>query len=250
MAATIRLTQDNGIGRMVFDNSSRHNALGDAELTAIEQALAQLEPSTRVLMIHAKDGNTFCAGADLAQIQSGVLSGERFQVVTNQIAALPIPSIALINGNVFGGGVELAMSCDFRIGVTGTTMRIPAAAFGLCYPPEGIRRMVSRLGITTAKRILVAAETLSADDMFGLGVVDRLVPSAEALARGEALAAELASLAPLAVGSMLSVIRDIETGHFDAEKADALAAMCAASEDLREGLAARQARRLPAFRGC
>jgi enoyl-CoA hydratase/carnithine racemase len=246
---TILFTQEEGIGRLVFNNVSRHNALGQKELTAIEASLTQLNSDTLVLLIHAQGDRTFCAGADLSQIQSGELSGDRFQSVTNQIAALPIPTIALINGNVFGGGVELALSCDFRIGVADTVMRVPAAAFGLCYPPDGIRRIVARLGVPVAKRILVAADELTADEMLRLGVVDKLVSAPGAMNAAMRLANQIAALAPLAVSSMLEIIGQVETGELDAKRAEELSALCSGSEDLREGLAARQERRHPNFKG-
>ncbi len=108
------------------------------ELAGIESALKNLSADTRVLMIYSEGGRTFCAGADLGQISSGELTGDQFQAVTNQIADLSIPTICVANGNIFGGGVELAMSCDFRMAADDILMRVPAAAIGLCYPTDGI----------------------------------------------------------------------------------------------------------------
>ena len=158
---TISFVQEQGIATLSFDNPARRNALGATELAAIDAALDALEPATRVLLITSSDDRIFCAGADLSQILEGVISGDRFQSVTNRIAALPIPTIAVLTGNVFGGGAELALSCDFRIGRTGMLLRIPAAAIGLCYPVEGIERLTRRLGPNLCKRLLVAAETFS-----------------------------------------------------------------------------------------
>ena len=112
---TISFVQEQGIATLSFDNPKRRNALGATELAAIDAALDALEPATRVLLITSSDDRIFCAGADLSQILEGVISGDRFQYVTNRIAALPIPTIAVLTGNVFGGGAELALSCDFRI---------------------------------------------------------------------------------------------------------------------------------------
>ncbi len=249
MEPTVLFSQADGVARLVFNNPARHNALGQAELAAIEAAIDGIAPETRVLLLHATGDKTFCAGADLAQINSGELSGDRFQSVTNRIAAAPVPTIALINGNVFGGGVELSVSCDFRIGVAGTRMRVPAAALGLCYPPDGIRRLVSRLGVTVAKRVLVAAEELPADEMLRCGIVDRLVPPEDAVDTGLTLARQLAGLAPLAVSSMLELMRQAETGSFDMDHANRLAARCADSADFREGLQARSEGRVPQFTG-
>lgn len=247
--STVDFTQAGGVATLVFKNVAKHNALGNAELSAIERALATLNEESRVLLIHAQGDRTFCAGADLSQIASGELSGNRFQEVTNQIAAAPVPTIALINGNVFGGGVELALSCDFRIGVKDTVMRIPAAALGLCYPPEGIRRMVRRLGVQLAKRVLVAAEELEAEQMLSLGIVDALHTREEAITAAESRAQAIAALAPLAVAHMLRIIRSVENDCFDATDAQQLADQCANSRDFQEGMLARSERRAPQFNG-
>lgn len=245
---TIQFSQRSGVATLVFNNPAKHNALGNTELDAIENALAGLDEETRVLLIYAQGDRTFCAGADLSQISAGELSGDRFQQVTNAIADARVPTIALINGDVFGGGVELAMSCDFRIAADDIVMRIPAAALGLCYPPEGIFRLVQRLGIQLAKRVLVGAEAFSADRMLALGMVEALYSRDEALSAAEARARAIADLAPMAVRNMLKIIRSVEQGSFDLAEAQRLADACADSEDFREGVQARRERRSPMFR--
>lgn len=249
MTDTIQFRQSDGIAVLAFSNPQRHNALGQAELTAIERSLASLTTDTRVLLIHAQGDRTFCAGADLAQITSGELSGDRFQSVTNQIADLSVPTVALINGNVFGGGVELALSCDFRLGVVGTVMRIPAAQLGLCYPPDGIRRIVGRLGVPLAKRLLLAAEEFTVQDMLRHGLVSEVLSREAAVDGAMHFSRRISTMAPLAVRAMLEIIRAVERNDFDPERAAALAQACSQSEDLLEGLAARREKRAPWFTG-
>ena len=89
---------------MRFNRPDRRNALGSDELSGIQRALNELRPETRVLVITSASGATFCAGADLQQIRSGELDGDQFQQVTNELAYLPIPTLCVINGNVFGVG--------------------------------------------------------------------------------------------------------------------------------------------------
>ena len=171
MSSTISFTEEQGVATLTFDNPARRNALGTAELDAIEGALGGLSAETRVLVITSSDERIFCAGADLSQIREGTLSGDRFQSVTNQIAALSIPTVAVLTGNVFGGGAELALSCDFRLAREGIVLRIPAAAIGLCYPVEGIERLTRRLGYRWPT-VLVAAETFTAEQMLSLRMID------------------------------------------------------------------------------
>jgi enoyl-CoA hydratase/carnithine racemase len=245
---TISFRQQEGIATLSFDNPARRNALGSEELDAIEGALKTLDATTRVLLITSSDDRIFCAGADLTQILDGSLNGDRFQSMTNQIAELSIPTIAVLTGNVFGGGAELALSCDFRLGREGIAMRIPAAAIGLCYPVQGIERLTKRLGVPLAKRLLVAAETFSADDMLALRLVDRIVPAAQLREEAEAYARALIALAPMAVTSMLTIIRQLEVGELDQKTAADLASACAASEDVQEGILAQREKRSANFK--
>ena len=248
VSETILFEQERGIATLSFNHPERRNALGTCEIDAIEQALGALHSDTRVLVITSTDARIFCAGADLTQILDGTLDGNRFQAMTNRIAALPIPTIAALTGNVFGGGAELALSCDFRLAREGIVMRIPAAAIGLCYPVEGIARLTRRLGIGLAKRVLVAAETLSAEQMLSLGLLDALHPE-EGLEQAVAdSAAALLALAPMSVSSMLEIIRQLELGTLDRQRAEALANACSASDDLQEGLLAQREKRPPIFR--
>ncbi len=248
MPNTISFRQQEGIATLSFDNPARRNALGSEELDAIEGALKTLDATTRVLLITSSDDRIFCAGADLTQILDGSLNGDRFQSMTNQIAELSIPTIAVLTGNVFGGGAELALSCDFRLGREGIAMRIPAAAIGLCYPIQGIDRLTKRLGVPLAKRLLVAAETFSADDMLALRLVDRIVPAAQLREEAEAYARALIALAPMAVTSMLTIIRQLEVGELDQKTAADLASACAASEDVQEGILAQREKRSANFK--
>jgi len=245
---TISFRLQEGIATLSFDNPARRNALGSQELDAIERALGALDATTRVLLITSSDDRIFCAGADLTQIRDGSLNGDRFQSVTNQIAELSVPTIAVLTGNVFGGGAELALSCDFRLGREGIAMRIPAAAIGLCYPVQGIERLTKRLGVPLAKRLLVAAETFSADDMLALSLVDRIVPAAQLREEAEAYARALVALAPMAVTSMLTIIRQLEVGEMDQKTAADLAKACAASEDVQEGILAQREKRAANFK--
>ena len=247
MSNTISFTEEQGVATLTFDNPARRNALGTAELDAIEVALGGLSAETRVLMITSSDERIFCAGADLSEIREGTLSGDRFQSVTNQIAALPVPTIAVLTGNVFGGGAELALSCDFRLARQDIVLRIPAAAIGLCYPVEGIERLTRRLGPSLARRVLVAAETFTAEQMLSLRMIDAIHPSAALPNAALDYAESLLALAPMAVTSMLEIIRQLEVGRLDRSLAESLAIACSDSEDVQEGIAAQREKRSPRF---
>ncbi len=249
MTDTVLFEQHDGVAQLCFNRGSRHNALGHVELRAISTALDNLADDTRVLLITSEGSRTFCAGADLNELSSGLLTGDQFQEVTNQIAALPILTLCVVSGNVFGGGVELAMSCDFRIGADDIMMRIPAAAIGLCYPIDGIEKLVTRLGPGVAKRLLLAAEEINAQQMHQLGLLDWLASPSTLSTAARDRAEQLAALAPMAVRSMKHIIDNCAGGAMDREHARTLSERCSQSSDLQEGLAAARERRTPSFKG-
>jgi enoyl-CoA hydratase/carnithine racemase len=251
MTDTVIFAVSGHVARLTLNKPAKHNSLGEVELRALQGYLGRVaaDPDIRVLVVTGSGEDTFCAGAALNQLGAGQISGELFQSTTDQLAALAIPTLCAINGNVFGGGVELALSCDFRVGIQGSRMRVPAAQLGLCYPLSGINRFVERLGVNSAKRILVAAETFDAEGMLAIGFLDQLVPRAELESTVEASAASIAALAPLAVRAMKSILQQAAAGSIDRPGAEDLARACQASEDLQEGFAAQRDKRKPVFKG-
>jgi enoyl-CoA hydratase/carnithine racemase len=169
--------------------------------------------------------------------------------MADRLAALPIPKIAAMNGSAYGGGAELGLCCDFRCGVEGMKIRVPAASFGLCYPPNGIRRYVARLGPDAAKRILVATEILDAGELLRIGYLQRVCAAGELDGVVSEWGRNLAALAPLAVRAMLTLIDRTADGLFDEESARQWVRRCNESDDLREGLEAALAKRPPTFTG-
>ncbi|MEZ5572023.1 MAG: enoyl-CoA hydratase-related protein [Halioglobus sp.] len=251
MTDTILYSSEGHVARLVLNNPRRHNALGREQLDAMRIRLTQVaaDPQVRVLILTGTGENTFCAGAALQELSEGQLGDDFFQQVMGQLADLRIPTICAINGNVFGGGAELAISCDFRIGITGTRLRVPAAAIGLCYPLSGLQRFVESLGLQNAKRILVASEELSANSLLEIGFLDHLVEPQELVPFAGKYAQDIASLAPLAVQSMKQILRQSAAGKIDLIAVEALYRECLKSNDLQEGFLAKREKRKPRFNG-
>ena len=251
MTDTILYGRSGHVGTLVLNNPAKHNSLGQEQLEAIQAHLRQVEADdqVRVLVVTGAGEKTFCAGASLQQLNEGKISGDCFQNTTDQLAALPVPTICALNGNVFGGGVELALSCDFRVGIEGSRMRVPAAAIGLCYPLSGINRFVERLGVNMAKRILVASEEFDAQAMLEIGFLDHLVTRAGLEETTTQLADHIAGLAPLAVRAMKAILQQAAAGGIDMDSAGELSRLCQASADLQEGFAAQREKRAPRFSG-
>ncbi|MFK8050991.1 MAG: enoyl-CoA hydratase/isomerase family protein [Halioglobus sp.] len=251
MTDTILYSQVGHVGRLTLNNPEQHNSLGADEFSAIQHYLEQLskDDQVRVLIVTGTGSKTFCAGASLKQLGSGQIDGDSFQATTDQLASLAIPTICSLNGNVFGGGVELALSCDFRIGIEGSRLRVPAAAIGLCYPLSGMQRFVERLGINMAKRILLAAEEFDAQAMLEIGFLDHLVEAQQLERHTASLADNLAAMAPLAVRAMKDILQQAATGEIDMDSAKALSRQCQESTDLVEGFTAQREKRTPIFTG-
>jgi len=251
MSDTILYHRNGHIAQLTLNNPEKHNSMGQQELETIQDFLqeVQQDPQVRVLVVTGAGDKTFCAGASLKQLGAGQMSGDSFQATTDMLASLPIPTIASLNGNVFGAGVELALSCDFRIGLEGSRMRVPAAAIGLCYPLSGMNRFVERMGVNLAKRILVASEEFDAEAMLEIGFLDHLVLPAQREQATEDLAQHIANLAPLAVRAMKNILQQAAAGGIDMEQARQLSDQCLNSEDLQEGFAAQREKRKPRFSG-
>lgn len=239
------------VARITLNQPARHNSLGSAGIARLLEALDAVErtAAVRALLLTGAGERTFCSGAALDELQRGDISGETWSALTDRLAGLALPTVCVLNGNVYGGGAELALSCDYRIGVDSMRLLVPAARIGLCYPLAGLQRYVDKLGLSTAKRILVVAEELGAEDLRLVGFLHRCVPRESLAAESTALAAHLAGLAPLAVRGMKRLLGTIARGELDREEALETIRRCAESGDLQEGLAAQRERRPPVFRG-
>jgi enoyl-CoA hydratase/carnithine racemase len=234
-----------------LDNPAKHNALTVADINCFIAHLETIEetPAIRVLVVTGSGDKTFCAGASLEELSSGTLNSKHFERLTDRLASLTIPTLCALNGSAFGGGAEMGLCCDFRIGVHGMMLMVPAARFGLCYPPSGIQRYVQSLGLTAAKRLLVTSEEFDGDSLLGLGYLTHLVEPAALQSTTRKLAESICELAPLAVSAMKQICDQSASGSIDETVATALAERCHHSRDLQEGLRAKQEKRSPVFSG-
>ena len=247
MTDAIRFEMKGDVGRLCLCAPERRNAIGSQEISLVKSAIDSIPDTCRLFVIRS-EGPVFCAGANLKEITDGTMAGDDFQSMTNAIASLAMPSLAIVEGDVFGGGAELLFSCDFRIGVTGKHLKIPAASVGLCYPVKGIQRMTQRLGSTLVRKLLLTTESMSFEELAQQNAFDWLLPPAEIETDSEALIERLTGLAPLSVASMLAIIKSVEEGRFDHTSAQAMADKCSQSTDLSEGLLALREKRAPIFK--
>jgi enoyl-CoA hydratase/carnithine racemase len=244
---------DKGRATITLHRPRHLNRLHREDLQTLHAHLQQLRttPGVRVLVLTAA-GRAFCAGFnldELGQTDAAAQDPQLFEHTVDALEALPLPTIARLNGSVYGGATDLALACDFRVGVTGMELRMPAARLGLHYYPSGLQRYVSRLGLAAAKRLFLLAPTLNADELLRIGFLDVVLTPAALDAHIADVVAQLLAGAPLAIAGMKQSLDEIARGEFDVGRVREREATCAASADLREGLAAFSERRAPQFSG-
>ncbi|PCJ75053.1 MAG: 3-hydroxybutyryl-CoA dehydratase [Rhodobacteraceae bacterium] len=245
----IDATLKNGVGRITLNNPKVHNSLTREAMGDIRAALEKWAASDIRVLVLTGTGKSFCSGVSLGDVGSGDWSNNPLTALCDAVENFHTPTICGLNGGVYGGGVELALSCDFRIGVTGMKMFVPAAKIGVHYDAAGIARYVQKLGPQTARRVFLLAERFEGQALLDIGFLDFLVEPDSLNEHVEALADTIDSAAPLAVQGMKRTILEISRGTLDADAATQRVAQCFASEDHHEGLAALSEKRAPVFKG-
>ena len=241
---------------ITLNDPAKHNRLDPAGLSALRAAIekADADPSVRVTVITGTGEKTFCSGYDLGLIsaserRSQAANDDSFEKVMDRLEAMRMPTLCALNGGVYGGATDLALACDFRLGVRGMKFFMPAARFGLHYYPGGLRRYTQKVSPSFAKRAFLLSEDFSDTELLAVGYLDWLVERAEFKAKVDEKATKLASLAPLSMSGMKRAIEQFAQAAPDMPSIRESAQVCAGSEDLREGLAALRERRAPAFKG-
>jgi enoyl-CoA hydratase/carnithine racemase len=237
-------------------NRPRHlNRLQPDDLDALIKLFDRIEaePALRVLVLTGT-GRAFSAGYDLNSVAERATSaneetsaGSAFAVVANRLEDLRLPTICRLNGGVYGGATDLALACDFRIGVDTAEMFMPAARLGLHYYSSGIARYASRLGVNAAKKLFLTAQKIDAAEMFRIGYLTAVVPADALDAEVDSLATILAGNAPDAMAGMKRAINEFARGEFDASAADRRARDSMRGAEIKEGVKAFAEKRPPKF---
>ncbi len=252
----VLLAVEGEIATLTLNRPDKLNALDQGMLTALEHAFDEVDANKtiRVLLL-AANGKAFCAGGDITAwaalspldfAHDWVRRGHR---VFDRLARLRVPTIAVLTGHAFGGGLELAGACDFRVAEAGVKLGLPETGLGMVPGGSGTQRLVQRFGAQLVRRLSLGGDMLTAEESLAAGLVDRVASTGDGMRTARDLAQTVASRGPAAV-QMAKLMINAAEGEESAATLEVLAsAMIATTADLKEGVAAFREKRKPKFGG-
>lgn len=235
---------DDSICTITISRPTAMNALDQRTVRELEEVLTQLSfPSVRAIILTGSGDKAFVAGADVTEFSALTSEQARAysdsgQRVLDRIGLLDMPVIAAVNGFALGGGLELALACDFIYASNNARLGLVEVNLGIIPGFGGIARLSRRVGKAMAAELIMTAAQLTAEEALRIGLVNRIVPQAELLAVAAKTAKTIASKAPLAVAAVKHLLREGEAA--DLRVANALEStafgMAFATEDHRIGI--------------
>jgi enoyl-CoA hydratase/carnithine racemase len=229
-------------------------------LDELDAALATLEAAApgdvRAVVVSGRGERAFSAGSHVGEfaVQRGPGGRDRLareEQVAARLARLPMPTIAAIEGNALGGGLELALCCDLRIASERAKLGLPEVRLAVIPGAGGTQRLPRVVGLARAKELILTGRVIDAAEAERIGLVHEVVPAGESLARARAIGAEIAERGPLAVRAAKRLLAVAAEADLDAGLAAELDASVAifATDDMLEGATAFLAKRDPRYRG-
>ncbi len=250
----VELTLEDEFAILTLDRPDAMNALSFAIIRDISQALdAVQEWDVRALLITGAGDRAFCAGADIKELRERGLVAQREGAMLGQetfakIARLPVISIALINGYAFGGGLEMALACNFRLATADAAMGLPEIKLGLIPGYGGTQRLPRLIGEARALDLILSGRTVPAEEARAMGLVNDIVEG-DILQAGKTFARRFTRYSlPALEFARDAVLRAGDTPISEGLKIEAdLSTLAYRMKDAEEGMAAFEAKRRPEF---
>ena len=221
---SIKFIKRNGVGLLLLNSPKTKNALKSDDMLLIRNILRREAKSDIYALIIAGEGNVFCSGADLSELISIIgknrkdhdLQSNDMSKLCDSIQNFPLPTVCALNGSAYGGGVEIACACDFRISVPNVEVMVPPAKIGIHYHPVGIKRFLNILGTSITKRLLLTATKISATELRDVGFFDQIINDGEnVIEKAHSFIQQCKELSSEAVEGMKLSIKDIVMDTID-----------------------------------
>ncbi|MGD6965384.1 enoyl-CoA hydratase-related protein [Rossellomorea vietnamensis] len=255
---SILLEQREHLGIITINRPDAMNAFNYDTLLELEKMIEsiRINPDIRVVIFTGAGEKAFSVGADLKERKNLTEQQVRRNVmkigdVFNGVSTLPQPTIAAMNGYAFGGGMELALSCDFRIAVSGTTMGLTETSLAIIPGAGGTQRLPRLIGESKAMELILTAKRLKSEEALDIGMLTRVASPESFMEEVIAFAGEMLSNGPIALQQAKFAIKngmntDLQTGLQIERKAYEITIP---TEDRVEALAAFSEKRKPQFKG-
>ena len=203
---------DEGVALLRLDRPKSRNAINTAMLEELiaHLARARADDQVRVLVVSSTDHMSFSAGADVREELDRSAAERRMELFAqayNEMTEFPKATVAACHGACVGGGAELAVACDLRVGGSNLRLRFPGAAFGI---PVGPARLVTLAGLSVAKYLLLAGKEVAADEALRWGLVHTVAPAARTEEAALQLAAQVATNDPAGVARLKRMLHDLD----------------------------------------
>ncbi|WP_310600445.1 methylmalonyl-CoA decarboxylase [Desulfobulbus sp.] len=250
---------DGKLGFITLNNAPKRNCLSKALIDELVEALDQHQKSGALAVVLRAPANStvWSAGHDIGELpdpyRDPLPYEEPFESLLRHVQDYPRPIIAMVEGGVWGGALDLALSCDILIGCENATFAITPAKIGVPYNPSGLIHFINILGLNKAKELFFTAQPISAQEALRIGLLNHLVPAAELEAFTKELAAKIINNAPLTVSVIKRQFRLLTRGAtLTAETFELIQSVrrnVYDSQDYQEGIRAFKEKRPPRFQG-
>ncbi len=245
-----------GVRILTIDRQEKRNALNQAVRTALSEALAEADadPAVRVVVFTGAGDQAFVAGADVSEFAGRTPLEQREAMragLFDDIWNFPKPTIAMINGYCLGGGCELALACDLRIGADSAKLGQPEVRLGIIPGGGATQRLPRLVGYGKALQLVLTAEIIDAVSAYEIGLLDEIVPAVELRERTLEIARSMAEKSPVTLALAKRALRAAYEMPLSAGLAHErdLFALAFATEDKEEGVRAFIEKRPPAWKG-